>query len=218
MNYINILVICDDRGRGLKEFMVNIQKEMDEPRLVQYTFVIHDKANIFSGSTSPDNELQNSKYDMIISLLGTNDLLVRHLNGHLSPKYYDVGNLVDSLTDKLHASKRYLKQFCKYVVLAHILGLDFDRFNRYETVYSAQQMVLDEALPHLNQAIISINADDDLTTPMLQDTLHTRTKGSRFQKYHKLYDGFNPRSSIIIAWAEQLHRSVMKNVEFLFPF
>ena len=197
--------------------MLSIQSEMDEPRLVNYTFMVHDKATIHSGTTSPKNDLTVGKYDILISLLGTNDLLMRHLNGHISPKYYDVGNLVDTLTDKLEASKAYLKYYCDYVVVSHVLGLDFDRYN-YQTDYKSQQAVLDEALPFLNQVIVAINADDDISAPMLRDTLHTRTKGTRFQKYHKLYNGLNPRSSIIISWAEQLHKAVTKNIEFLFPF
>ena len=158
------------------------------------------------------------QYDMIVSMLGTNDLLTRHLNGPISPKYHDVGNLVDSITDKLQDSKTYLKSYCKFVVVSHILGLDFDRYNKYQTNYHQQQTVLDEALPYLNQSGVSINGDDELHTPMLLDSLHTRTQGSRFQKYHKLHDGLNPRSGIIISWAEQLHKSVSKNIEYLFPF
>ena len=218
MSNIEILVICDDRGKGLKEFMLNLQAEMNEPRLVVYTFMVHDKANIYSASTDSKNNLLNTKYDMIITMLGTNDLISRHYNGHISPKYNDIGNLVDIITDKLQSSKNYLNQFCKYVVVCHVLGLDFDRYNKYQTDYRQQQIVLDEALPYLNQAIISLNADDEIATPMLQDSLHTRTQGTRFQKYHKLYDGLNPRSSIIISWAEQLHKSVSKNIDFLFPF
>ena len=218
MKNIQILVICDERGRGLKEFMLNVQAEMNKPRLVEYTFVINDNATIYSGSTSENNNLSPKKFDMIISMLGTNDLLTRHYNGHFSPIYGDIGNLVDTITNKLQSCKAYLKQFSDYVVVCHVLGLDFDRYNKYQTDYRQQQRVLDDALPFLNQAIISINADDEITTPMLQDTLHTRTQGARFQKYHKLHDGFNPRSGITISWAEQLHRSVSKNIEYLFPF
>ena len=218
MKVIEVLVICDDRGRDLKEFMLSIQSEMDEPRLVNYSFVIHDKATIYAASTSPLNELSAGKFDIIVIFLGTNDLITRHLNGHISPKYYDIGNLVDTLTDKLQAAKAYLTYYCKYVIVSHVLGLDFDRFNHYQSDYVVQQLVLDEALPFLNQAIVSINADDDISTPMIQDTLHTRTKGIRFHKYHKLFDGLNPRSSITISWAEQMHKCVAKNIEFLFPF
>ena len=185
---------------------------MGEPRLVKYSFLIHEKATIHSRSTDPSNELPVGKYDIIITFLGTYDLLTKHLNSRISPKYHEVGNLVDTLTDKLQASKNYLMLFSKYV-----LGLDFDKFNHYSTDYRAQQSVLYEALPFLNQAIVYINADDDISTPMLQDNLHTRTKGVRFHKYHKLFDSLNPRSNITISWAEQLHKSVTKNVEFLFP-
>ena len=190
----------------------DVQAEMDKPRLVNYTVVILDKATIYTWTTSPSNEVAAGKYHIIISLLGTNDLFNRHLNGHISPKYYDVGNLVDTLTDKQQASKVYLKAYCDHAVVSHVLGLDLDRYNKYETDYKLQQTVLDEAIPYLNQAIVSINANDAILTPMLQDTLHSRTKGMQFHKYHKLYDGLNPRSSIIISWAEQLHKSVIKNI------
>ena len=217
MNELDILIICDERGRDLKEFMLNVQEEMDEPRLVRYTFMFHEKATIYEGTTNKKNNLSEKKYDIIISMLGTNDLLTRHLNGHFSSKYNDIGNLVDTMTDKFQLSKNYLKQFCKHIVVSHVLGLDFDRYNRYETDYSYSQRLLDEAIPLLNQAIVSMNGDDDITTTLLQDTLHTRTKGSRFHKYHKLYNGYNPRAGLIISWAEQIHKSVIKNIDFLFP-
>ena len=195
--------------------MLNIQGEMDNPRLVNYTFEVHDKATIFLATTCDKNNLSDKKYDIIFSMLGTEDLFVRHLNGHISPKYDDVGNLINVITDKLCDSKRFLKTYCNYVVICHVLGLNIDRYNNYQTDYHQQQQILDEALPYLNQAIVSINDEDEISTPMMQDTLHTRTQGARFQKYHKLYDGFNPRSGIIISWAEQLHKSVSKNVQFL---
>ena len=114
-----ILVIFDERGKGLKDFMLNVQAKMDEPRLVNFTFVILDKATIYTWTTSPSNEVATGKYHIIISMLGTNDLLNRHLNGHISPKYYDVGNLVDTLTDKQQASKVYLKAYCDHAVVSH---------------------------------------------------------------------------------------------------
>ena len=218
MKDINILVICEDRARGLKDFVLNIQDQMNEPRLVKYHFIVHEKMTIFESTTNPINNLSPSKYDIIVTMLGTNDLFTRHTNGHISPIYDDIGNLVDVLTDKLQQSKSYLKQYCKYVIVCHVLGLDFDRFNRYRTDFRQQQAILDQALPYLNQSIISINADDELATPMIQDSLHTRTQGTRFQKYHKLYDGLNPRSSLIISWAEHLHKCITRNIEFLFPF
>ena len=46
MKDIDIFVICDGRDRDLKDFMINIQSQMDEPRLVRYFFVVHDKATI----------------------------------------------------------------------------------------------------------------------------------------------------------------------------
>ena len=85
MKEIEILVICDGRGRDLKDFMLNIQSQMEEPRLVKYTFVVHNKATIYEATTSDKNKLSDNKYDLIVIMLGTEDLLNRHLNDHISP-------------------------------------------------------------------------------------------------------------------------------------
>ena len=89
MKDINILVICDGRGTDLKDFTMHIQDQISEPRLVKYTFVVHDKASIFEATTSVKNELTVNKYDIIISMLGSEDLFNRHTNRHISPKYDD---------------------------------------------------------------------------------------------------------------------------------
>ena len=45
MTDIKVLVICDERGKDMKEFMLNIQDSMDTPKLVTYTFIICERKN-----------------------------------------------------------------------------------------------------------------------------------------------------------------------------
>ena len=81
-----MLVICDGRGKDLEELMLNIQDSMDRLTLVRYTLFVFEKATIYEAVTEGEAKLPVNIFDIVILMLGLNDLITRHLNGHISPK------------------------------------------------------------------------------------------------------------------------------------
>ena len=208
MRTAKIVILCDERGQEFYSSYPN--KNFNHP--VKYHVYEQKFASIFEGTSIAEKVYKNSNPDMIVSLLGANDIICRHANGHISPRFLEVGNCVEVLTDKLTESRDFLMNICDCVILSHLVGMDLDRFNKFETNYASRQETINDSMPRINQAILSINRDYNNTTPMIQDSIHCLTNGVRFHKYHKLYDGFHPKQSTVLTWMYEIHKSVMKNL------
>ena len=126
--------------------------------------------------------------------------------------HQSIGNCVDNMVNELQQARDRLLLICDKVILSHVLGFDFDRFNKFTTSYSSGQEILDASTRYINQAVISINGDYSLTTPLLQDSLHSIFLGSYVRKYHKLYNGYHPFVKTVLTWGEEIHKSVLKNL------
>ena len=210
-----ILILCDELGQefqsGLDEIYGSFSIEEHEHPVKYYVYE-QKFASIFEGTSITEKLYKNSNLDMIISLLGANDIVQRHNNGHISPYFTEVGNCVEVITDKLTQSRDFLMNICDCVIISHVVGMDLDRFNKFETNYQSSQEIINESMPHINQAVLSINLDYNKATPLIQDSIHCLTNGVRFHKYHKFYDGFHPKQSTVMTWLAEIHKSVMKNL------
>ena len=155
--------------------------------------------------------LEQTQFDMTYFIAGANNLTTKHSNGQVSPKYREVGNLVEVLTDYLSWAKNTLLLYTNCVIIGHLVGVCIDAYNKYKTSYTAEQDVINSAIIHVNRAIVAINNDTGLTTPMLQDSIHALMKGKRYHRYHKLTDGVHQDDHTTQQWANQIHKSVIKN-------
>ena len=73
MTDIKVLVICDERGKDIKEFMLNIQDSMDTPKLVTYTFIVCGRKTIYEAICEAESKLnlkefKEFNYPLILSL------------------------------------------------------------------------------------------------------------------------------------------------------
>ena len=65
------IVICYDRGRDLKEFLLRIQSEMEEPRLVKYSFIMTKPLSLRQPPASTMNSPMASTISLSLSLAQT---------------------------------------------------------------------------------------------------------------------------------------------------
>ena len=114
-------------GKGLTQIRTHFQEAEQEDKSSPTRKAAKEKMH------------KNSNLDMIVSLLGANDIVCRHANGHISPRFLEVGNCVEVLTDKLTKSRDFLMNICDCVILSHLVGMDLDRFNKFETNYTSRQ-------------------------------------------------------------------------------
>ena len=208
-------------------YEINMEKYKQHPELAR-SLISTGNATLYEATRdkrfgcglplSQARYIDHVAFDLIISMLGLNDLVFKLPNGHASPIFSDIGTAVDKVTDDMMFFKHQLQPYQTPIVLSHIVGLDLNRFNKFQTTFTDTQYAIDEAIPHINCTIISINDDDHLHTPMIQDSIHTLSGGRRFHKYHKLYDRLHPRHNTISTWADLIQKSAIINLNNLYVF
>ena len=211
---VKLLLLVDERGKDFKPIFDYIGPFAD----LSYTITSLPNTSNRDAFFQIQPLLDHVAFDLIISMLGLNDLVFKLPNGHATPIFSDIGTAVDKVTDDMMFFKHQLQPYQTPIVLSHIVGLDLNRFNKFQTTFTDTQYAIDEAIPHINRAIISINDDDHLHTPMIQDSIHTLSGGRRFHKYHKLYDGLHPRHNTISTWADLIQKSAIINLNNLYVF
>ena len=160
---VKLLLLVDEHGKDFKPIFDYIGPFAD----LSYTIT-----SLPNASNRIQPLLDHIDFDLIISMLGLNDLFFKLPNGHASPIFSDIGTAVDKLTDDMMFFKHQLQPYPTPIVLSHIVGLDSNCFNKFQTTFTDTQYAIDDAIPHINRAIISINDDDYLHTPMIQDSIH----------------------------------------------
>ena len=66
-------------------------------------------------------------------MLGLNDLVFKLPNSHANPIVLDVGTAVDKVVEDMMFFKHQLQPYQTPVVLSHVVGLDMNRFNKFQT-------------------------------------------------------------------------------------
>ena len=82
----------------------------------------------------------------------------------------------------------------------------------YESDYNSMQIALNEAISLVNDAIITLNKNMMVATPMIHKCLlHNVRKGIKHWQYHKLVDGCHPNEPIKEDIANSLNRAIQLN-------
>ena len=154
-------------------------------------------------------------------MVGVNNLTHKHSNGHVSPRFTEVGNLVDVMTDHLTFAKKELYKASPNIVICQITGLSLLHYNRYvDPLYNGypypfHQFVINEGIIYVNQVITLMNTDSGLVSPWIQDTVHCLTHGKRINKYQRFYDGLHPTPKTQDIWARLITRGINTNLELI---
>ena len=140
-------------------------------------------------------------YDIIYVMLGVNNLSIRGSDKKVTPRYDDVGTLIEMMTTKYEIFKYQLQPLSKNVVSCQLIGLNLHLYNKDQNMFVAEQKVINEAMPLLAHTINLINEESHLISQWLTKIVHYRVNHKQYNAYGKLSDGphFHPSTSMIVA-------------------
>ena len=109
----SVLVITDSRGSSLDYCLPHWRTNAGVETL------IIPGTNLQKAPARALEYLDGRIVDLIIFMVGVNNLTYKHLNGHVSPRYTEIG----SMTNHLTYAKKELYKASPNVVISHITGL-----------------------------------------------------------------------------------------------
>ena len=147
------------------------------------------------------------------------------------PQQYEEVTYMDAPSETLHKMTSQLKKIQTQVlnlgatpIFTTIYSLDLATWNNirlnqrktsvlnYESDYNSMQIALNEAISLVNDAIITLNKNMMVATPMIHKCLlHNVRKGIKHWQYHKLVDGCHPNEPIKEDIANSLNRAIQLN-------
>ena len=143
---VKLLVLVDERGKDFKPTFDYIGPFAD----LSYTITSLPNASNRDAFLQIQPLLDHVAFDLIISMLGLNDLVFKSPNSHANPIFFDVGTAVDKVVDDMMFLKHQLQPYQTPVVLSHIVGLDINRLNKFKTTFTDTKYVIDDAISHIN--------------------------------------------------------------------
>ena len=141
---VNTLFACDLSG-AINDIYESFGLKYNQHPVKYYVYK-QKFTSIYNGSSNAEKQYKCSNIDMIITLLGTNDLIHRHTNSHISPRFKVGGNCVEVIRNKLSNSRDFLLTICDCVIVSHTVGIDIYRFNKYKTDYQREQETVNQAM------------------------------------------------------------------------
>ena len=108
-------------------------------------------------------------------------------------------------------AKEILKPLTNLLVFCQFPAIVLDKYNKWETEFTAQQEIIDDGIIHLNRVVSALNYDTDCFIPFLLEQVHCMTRGRRYNKYAKLYDGLHPDMELADVWAKNIVTAAIKN-------
>ena len=78
-----VLVVTDEQGKDLDCYFDNVHNGT-----VNYSLLSHSLGNIYECTELTMERIHSTNYDMIVMHYGSNNLHMRHANGHISPIYW----------------------------------------------------------------------------------------------------------------------------------
>ena len=121
----SVLIVTDSRGKTFDYRIPYMCKYMDINANVETLILSGSTLNSAPGKII--KYLDGRMIDMIFLMVGVNNLTHKHLNGHISPRFNEIGNLVDIMTDHVTYAKKELYKAAPNVVICHINGLSLIR-------------------------------------------------------------------------------------------
>ena len=217
MDRIKILVLTDSRGTGLEK---DIRDEIraghpDLRQKIQVTVQVVRGATIENIIEKADKRFNNAiVYDITYTFVGVNNLTTKLNNGMVIPKFDNVPELVESLTNGYTKLKSDLEKRSKKVVISQIVGIHLDMYNSYmnEGFWYYHQNTINEAMPLLAHTLNFINRANHMTGPWITNTIHDYVNHKLYNRYAKLHDGLHPTVSLRKKWSKLFVNAIVKNL------
>ena len=209
-----MLLLADSRLKTIEPHLNFIIKRDKLP----FTITVEAK----SGANLADLEriglklLDENQYHLVLVCGGINDLTKLNRSSWIvSPRFDDIGHLVDTMTDKLNKLVSALESCTQYLIIGQLPGIHFNTFNKGKTDYDELQNVMNEGIRHINRVICSINEEGGLIPPWWLSDIHTFDKQTQchLNKYVKFKDGLHPNEILTMQWAEKIVKSMSKNIQ-----
>ena len=101
------------------------------------------------------------------------------------------------------------------VIILPLTGMCMSAYNK-EHGWNVRQRVLDRGMLMLNEHIITMNAANNLHTPLTHHYIHRCVGGGRPVRhmYSRLWDGLHPRGDTLNRWAHNLVSAARYNGHF----
>ena len=165
-------------------------------------------------------ELSNTRYDMVYVMLGVNNITRLFYKKQIICAFENIPTMVDTMDDLFTVLKTNLSLLAPKIIVCHLLGLDLLVYNLKKkgqdelltADYPRMQMIINEAVIHINNSINSMNLSSNVIGPWLADTIHSHTNGRIVHKYPRLHDGLHPDSATKKLWAKKLVKSIQDNL------
>ena len=201
----NILVMADSRGRGLEAKIMKKLHAMEQ-------FDIRVKVETNSGATITSlldialDYLSRNYYDIMVVIVGVNDLTNLHVdylgNRRISPRFNEVGNILEVLIPRFEIFKDLIGRIAKHrMVFATMIGASFEIHNNVPGDYGLNQQALNEAVPLINEILMDINAETCFPTPKLADSVHVIRRRHYTARYRTMPDGLHPDATAQKEWS-----------------
>ena len=198
---MNTKIFADSRGKGLSR-QIYLKSNRDVEVCYYKGVTIEDMHTCVKGYSG------QNQVGVAYLLVGVNNITEYDDGQH---KYYvkfeTPEDLRDSLTDSLIDLVKCCKIECHIgtVVISTITGLSLSTYNGIAEPDESQG-IIDEGLRLLNADINTLNAANNLCTPMVHQYVHP-TMGTRRRArntYSRLFDGLHPTIHTLGKWAEAL--------------
>ena len=211
----NILIVSDSRGKRLENHISEALHELGN-NSITVTVVPHSGATITALLSPTIDLISATQYHVVIVMAGVNNLttLNRAANGktRISPKYYEVGNLVDCMVKQYESFKQeftYATKGKQCLLFTELIGANYSQWNKVINDYPVEQAVINESIPLINQILWAMNKDTGFPGPHLQNSVHELVKGKRVHKYKRMPDGLHADLKTAKVWAKLIARNAI---------
>ena len=209
---LSILLVADSRGKGLQS---KVYTALSKLHAVDISIRIEPHSGATLTTLIPPTLafLSERHYDVLVIMAGVNDLSHIHwideTTTRISPKYYEVGNLVEQLIAKYEHFKNTVQAThgTVKVLFAELIGLSFEQWNESPGDYPAEQKVINRAVELINQILWKMNKETGYPGPHLQNSVHELKKGRRRHKYKRIPDGLHADTDTAKVWAHLIAKN-----------
>ena len=212
---LDILLVADSRGKGLQS-KVNAALSKLHASNISIRIEPAQGATLSTLLSPTLAFLAEKHYDVLIVMAGVNDLSHIHWKedntSRVSPKYYEVGNLVEQIIPKYELFKQQVQSNAHgtlKILFAELIGLSFEQWNESPGDYPKEQLVISQSVELINQILWKMNKETGFPGPHLQNSVHELKKGRRHHKYKRIPDGLHADTATAKVWAHLIAKNAI---------
>ena len=149
MDTYSILLLADSRLKTIKPHIDFVIKRDKLP--FDITTEAKPRADLEELERIGLKLLGDKQYDLVLVCGGINDMTkLNRVSWIVSPRFCDLGHLVDTMTNKLHKLIALLESCTHYLIVGQLPRIQLNTYNKLKgkTDYDELQHVIDEGIQH----------------------------------------------------------------------